>query len=334
MEDEEMLGTSQGHGAAPSFLYTYRVSVQTVNEASFLIVSQAPSPPHISVPPLPEMSNIKLPPSCPLPSSADFEDEAMAQLLKYLTSGLYQTCNPDWVYDNRRDAHPILPFLYLGPFTKAKDIDFLTKEGITMLLVVRDERTALSGLLSGKKVAEQLGLAHAAVDVAGSAQLVQFGFSKAIRLINNHILEKYAALAPDGPIPAGPPYPAKPPVYGKVLIFCESGNERSAAVVAAYLVVMYGLGTVAAIQFIQSHRFCIAPNDELKNQLLNFQQVIEAQRRVSGDEFYGMDTRIYSRSSVGKRSYSEVHGDDDGEDDDAARFSSRELASAPFLDTN
>ena len=46
----------------------------------------------------------------------------------------------DWKYESRHHAQHVLPYLFLGPITAARDAKFLRDEGITMLLAVRDIR--------------------------------------------------------------------------------------------------------------------------------------------------------------------------------------------------
>jgi serine/threonine/tyrosine-interacting protein len=79
-------------------------------------------------------------------------------------------------------------------------------------------------------------------------------------------------------------------VGGKVLIFCESGNNRSPVLVAAYLMIIYGVSAFSAIHVIQSQRFCITMSDDLKNVLLDLQHILEAQRTVSATNASSADT--------------------------------------------
>jgi hypothetical protein len=46
------------------------------------------------------------------------------------------------------------------------------------------------------------------------------------------------------------------------------------------MMAVYGMDLVAAIQFVQSQRFCIALDDQMKGLLLSFQDILEAQRAV------------------------------------------------------
>lgn len=177
----------------------------------------------------------------------------------------------------RRQAQPILPFLYLGPSAAARDIDALKREGITMLLVIRSTMTAAAKLLSGEKVANQLGIEATAVDVAWNPELIA-AFPQIVKIINDHLVSVYRQPSSQG---LGASNTTSSTSQGKVLVFCESGNERSATVVAAYLMAMHDLDVVSAIQFVQSQRFCVAFDDSLKNLLYNYQQLLEAQKSVS-----------------------------------------------------
>jgi serine/threonine/tyrosine-interacting protein len=256
-------------------IYTYRL------RSWGLTLLKPPSPPHIHIPPIPEDEGLVLPPFNGSLLDAEIKDPESREILKIITRGHFEVKVKEWKYESRRQAQPILAFLYLGPSGAAKNIVALREEGITMLLVIRDTRSAMSGLLSGEKVANQLGIDHATVDVDGNAELIHSGFPNAISIINNHLVSKYRQYANLHPSldtnfsPAG-----KPTTWGKVLVFCESGNERSAAVAVAYLMAVYDLDMVRAIQFVQAQRFCIAFDDNLKNLLLNYEQILEARRSV------------------------------------------------------
>lgn len=231
----------------------------------------------------------------------------------------------DWKYESRRTAQPILAFLYLGPSGAVRDINFLRDNGITKLLAIRDTTTATSGLLSGQKAAKQLGIISEAIDVAGTQQLIA-AFPRAIKSINDHLVEAFQRMR-NTVIPSGDPY--RPTAWGKVLVWCESGNERSATVVAAYLMAMYKLDLIGAIQYIQTQRFCVALDDNLKNLLLSHQQILEAQRGVFEPENEAGQHKIGCKA---KRSRDEI---EDAEfdmametADDIERFGGRTFA--PF----
>lgn len=230
----------------------------------------------------------------------------------------------DWKYDWRRKAQPILSFLYLGPSSAARDITYIQTQGITMLLVIRDSRSATAKLLGGEKIAKQLGIEAAAIDVADYQQLIA-AFPRAIQTINNHLVSEYRKHHPYG-VHQGT---KSRTTWGKVLVFCESGNERSAEVVAAYLMSMYSLNLISAIQYIQTQRFCVAFDDSMKNLLYNYQQLLEARRSVAVATLQpvpnGTSNAINQPKAKRGRDEVEINDEDmdlDGADDEA-RFMGR-----------
>lgn len=70
-------------------------------------------------------------------------------------------------------------------------------------------------------------------------------------------------------------------IKGKVLVYCESGSERSPILVAAYLMVVYGLQATTAMQMIQAHRFCLSPEDSMKEMLFDLEVYLRAEREVA-----------------------------------------------------
>jgi serine/threonine/tyrosine-interacting protein len=72
------------------------------------------------------------------------------------------------------------------------------------------------------------------------------------------------------------------PALGKALVFCESGNEKAAAVVAAYLMeTLADFDHVKAMQVCQAQRFCVNFDDTLKNMLRSYCDILQAQRSVA-----------------------------------------------------
>lgn len=273
---------------------------------------RVPSPPRIVVPP-PRLDHHGIPNSTSGPSAAyDYEpsDLANAEFLKTVTYGDFMALNNilDWEYEQRRMAQKILPFLFLGPMTAARDKRFLKREGITMLLAVRNTMSAQAKLLNVGKLAGDLELHSAAVDVAGNQELIA-AFPRAIREINNHMQHKYNVLkdsthSTDGDRCANA---SAEKSTGKVLVFCESGNERSAAVVAAYLITMYNMDFIRTIQVIQAQRFCVAFDESLKALLQTYAGMVQAKRDVvhsglvSTDQLEISDHHHGSGSALAKR---------------------------------
>ena len=174
----------------------------------------------------------------------------------------------EWAYERRRQAQMILPWVFLGPMVAAKDREFIAREGITMVLAVRFRDGSMSGAL---QAARDAGLAVATIEAPTYHDLIQ-QFSETTRIVNEHVAEiRQHALQQTGQ-----------PTLGKVLVFCESGNEKSAAVVAAYLMeILDNFDYIKAMQVCQAQRFCVNFDDTIKNILRSHWDILQAARSVS-----------------------------------------------------
>ncbi|KAK4100238.1 phosphatases II [Parathielavia hyrcaniae] len=242
-----------------------------------------------------------------------------------------------WVYESRRRAQQVLDYLWLGPASAVKDRAFLAREGITMVLCARDARFAGSGVGAGgegmlvagaKRAVEGMGIEVDGVDVADGRELVG-AFSVVVGRVNEHVLavEKAAAAGGGGGR------------RGRVLVVCETGNDRSAAVVAAYLMAVYGLDTVQAVQFMQLQRFCVALGDDFKFQLQTYGDILRArgdvglmgmqQQQRQGSEMVGGNVKRRIEQTMGE---AEEGGQVDMMTEmDAERYAGRNFA--PFVES-
>lgn len=175
------------------------------------------------------------------------------------------------------------------------------------------------------------------MDVAGNQELIA-ALPAAIDMINSHLSDMYhlesqrnAALREqDG---------ASSP--GKVLVFCETGNERSAALVTAYIMAMYSWNLIKSLQLVQSLRFAVSIDDTTRNYLETYHCILQAKRDVIQQQsnIHAIDAAASSNThsdSLIKPQNSKRTLDDTYEDDDVAmdnndldRFEKREGA-APF----
>lgn len=321
---------SEQVGATPTGAYSWRVSNKLhlghAHTYRTNICLQPPSPPHLHVPQVPDDKQSVLP-----AYDESLAAEADRDILRMVTAADHVAVPPkDWRYDWRRKAQPIVTFLHLGPSSAARDIEYLKSEGITMLLAVRDSRSANVSLFNGQKAAGQLGIEAATIDVDGYQKLIA-AFPRAIEIINRHLISQYRKYNPHGE-------DLSRKTWGKVLVFCESGNERSATVVAAYMMSMYNQNLVQALQYIQAQRFCVAFDDTMKNFLLSWQDILEARRTVAGAAV--TQHRVSNGNGNGasppkiKRGREEVIDDEEMDLDDAddeARFMGR-TSFTPFHD--
>ncbi|KAJ6145767.1 hypothetical protein N7470_009662 [Penicillium chermesinum] len=78
----------------------------------------------------------------------------------------------------------------------------------------------------------------------------------------------------------------------KVLIFCESGNDRSAVVTVAYIMVMLNKTAQEATRLIQENRYCASFDEPMRTILRSFEDILGAKRVVESV------TRSASRSGA------------------------------------
>ena len=233
----------------------------------------------------------------------------------------YRHPTEDWTYERRRQAQSILPFLSLGPMNAARDDAYLCRENITMVLGVRHATVTTMPTAMPPRTIDlphhpATTVERCALSIASNQDLIH-AFPSVTAAINQHLAHMHRAS--DG---------AR---AGKVLVFCESGNERSAAVAAAYVMEMYAdVDHVRAIQLCQSRRFCVNFDDGLKRLLQSYWDILQAKRAVEGAA--GMSGGGAGRI---KRAREQEVDDDwmeivEGDSDDPERRGGRQFS--PFVD--
>ena len=263
-------------------------------------------PPRVAVPP-PAVEYVSNRPSFKISGVSVYEhtDEfGDPSFIHCLTS---QGCNLnhrmlEWKYEERRNAQAILPFLFLGPSTAAQDKCFLRDTGITFVIAVRSDDSRRSKLVTKLDAGEELGLETAVVVGSTPLQIIS-QLPGAVKLINDHLRRsmsdaKLAGVSINVNLP--PDF-----IRGKVLVFCENGNERSSAIVLAYLMAMYNLSAIEAIQAVQSQRFCITAEEPMKQMLLQFQDLLRAKRDVNVCRSSALSRDLPPLSRSKKRGYVE-----------------------------
>jgi hypothetical protein len=246
-----------------------------------------------------------------------------------------------WSYEMRRAPQPILPFLSLGPYSGLRDLELLRSQGFTLLLAIRNRQSAQARLVSGDKAASQLGIQADTIDVLDNQELISV-FPRAIRRINDHL--------------AGVDHNSHPNLSSsmvdyllpkrKVLVFCESGNERSAAVVIAYIMVMLNLDAVRATYAVQQHRFCVSIEDPMKRILAAFESILLAKRDVESAKHATIQSGAATlapppvppvllakkRSFADRQEHDTDMADSDMDIDDEGHSSMDRMPRAPFQD--
>ncbi|PSR92180.1 protein-tyrosine phosphatase-like protein [Coniella lustricola] len=252
--------------------------------------------------------------------------------VRYITGGHAQYAHSaalshNWVYEDRRKAQRVLDFLYLGPMAAVRDREWLLNEGITMLLVARDGSMVQAGVLLVPRAAKELGIETRYVDVGSRHDLVGM-MDNAVGLINAHMLSFDATQVVEQQLE----HSLKAEIghstlrRGKVLVFDETGNERSAALVAAYLMAMYGRSMVEAVQFVSTQRFCTNFDEETKYRLQTYGDLLQAKRMTA------MARSQDASAKLVKRRIDDTMDEDDNMENtadsfDMARYEDR----APFV---
>jgi hypothetical protein len=227
----------------------------------------------------------------------------------------------------------------------AKNEAQLASNGTTMLLgIAQKQPTAKRLMQSVLQSVEKLDLEHHLIDVADNQELIH-AFPVITHLINTHLLRTWNQ--GQGRL-------------GQVLVFCESGNERSACVIAAYLMETHDdVNHIKAMQLCQAQRFCVNFDDGSKRLLQGYWDILCARRAVAvGSDMRHMVQLAASNAGHAQRSDStamaassgptaapeytaprtkrtlERDDDDDDsmeqDDDDQQRFAGRSFA--PFVD--
>lgn len=289
-----------------------------------------PSPPFIPVPGSHDTMWGAIPKM--LPAYENIDSSQLTQRdIEIITQNTAQVADQepgDWSYEQRREAQKILDFLYLGPSNVIRDHAFLQRTGITLLLIARDARMASQRLMSAEKAVEALGIQAVYVDVENTQQLVP-AFPRAVEAINQHLLATYHGQTQV-------PFNGTPLRRGKVLITCETGNDRSAAIAAAYIMAVYGESMTSTIRFMSVQRFCCCWDEDIKRKLQSWEDILKARSQVaaqsrsaSSSRFQKVEFEMHS-----KRGLDDLMDTDDGDaagliDED--RFIGRS-AFVPFVD--
>ena len=136
------------------------------------------------------------------------------------------------------------------------------------------------------------------------------------------------------------PYPPGVPRPGSTLVFCETGNEKSAVVVASYVMHHYEASLVQACQVVQGRRFSVAFDDIHKYALAAWEPIFKSYREVQKATNQQMQHHLQYTAGDGregdsgggkkKRGFEESQYEDDGEQEGIA-IDGRS-GTAPFRD--
>lgn len=247
--------------------------------------SHIPSPPRIYIPPPLIKSNPKDGMAIGAPRSNEDPEYNIDFLTDALSGHLVCQYMGEWTYDSRRQAQQILPFLYLGPASVATK-EYLSTNNFTLLMGISLE--PIYFIARALKAAEQANIeSHAAV-VKSQADLVS-NFSSITKQINNHLVRLHRAHTADPVL--------HPSLTGKVLVVCETGSDKSAAVVVAYLMETFQKTNLQqAMQIVITCRFScnLTP---FTTQLAAYEQVLRARNTLSSAQ--GIDETLSAPTTGG-----------------------------------
>ncbi|KAI1741246.1 phosphatases II [Xylaria scruposa] len=283
---------------------------------------RAPSPPPIFIPSTGWGAPIKVVPRYDNIDPASLSARDLAIITQNGTEQIAHDATYQWTYESRRVAQPILDYLYLGPSTVVRDRQWLQEKGITMIIAVRDLRQASLNLMAFDELARELGIESRYVDASGDHELTHL-FPAAVRTINDHVLRVYrdqAVQTSDVDVRVESDAMVIDEARfrrGRVLVFCETGNDRSAGLVTAYLMAVLGVSAVQAMQFVNRKRFCVSMREDLKRALATYEDILLAQRTVHQHELGSGSSLVAAGSvSVSVAEKRTKRGIDDTMDDD------------------
>lgn len=173
-----------------------------------------------------------------------------------------------WQYNDRQHAQFILPFVMLGPAAVARDRNFIRENQLTMVISVRNAVVASRSpkLLDPARFDSCQGLETATFDIGSPFDFIQ-RVRPVIKLMVTH-LNKYNQsvdlVRPEQ-------------VRGRILVCCETGNERSPVLVAAFLMLVYGLPWHESLNLIHAHRYSLAVSTQMNDMLINLGMIFSAQ---------------------------------------------------------
>jgi len=307
--------------------------------------NRPPSPPYIHVPAYGSgLDVLKI-----VPSFRGVNEEHLTENdIRIITQDRTQIASDHsgtWQYESRRVAQRILDFLYLGPASSARDHEFLASEGITMILGCRDSMYQM-GFVSIQKAADELGIEAKFVDVVDGKPGLIAAFRSATKAINSHLLEVYRKQAVvqgssfvSDQLPANLTIDSMNFRRGKVMLCCESGNDRSAAIAAAYIMSVFSVDCVRAMQFVGLQRFCANFDDETKFVLKSYEDTLKAAEDVRNQNMSSHSTAQAAPAQRTKRRIEDTMDSDDAASEDTTmetevsdqdRYKNRSFV--PFVD--
>lgn len=217
-----------------------------------------------------ESGNLKLTcrPFCLPSDTCGDHDFLRAISLTLLAPTAYATNKCAWKYNERHSAQSILPFLYLGPASVARDSAYIKDKNITMAIVVRSAQSARTQpkWLDPSRFQSCANIQTATFDIDGPYDLIR-RIKPMLKTMTDHLQSLTTASQLNTVNDVG----------GRILVFCENGNDRSPVLVAAYIMLVYGISWHESLNFIHAFRFSVSLNGGLNDMLRTWQGILQAE---------------------------------------------------------
>jgi hypothetical protein len=214
----------------------------------------------------------------------------------------------NWQYNMRYKASQVTPYLYLGPSPEAKNAEFLNPAGIGLLIAVR-------GASLARAKPKYLNPAYFAT--ADNRRIMTVDFDTPTEFVTQVKPALKAVVDYVRDTMALEQEPA-------ILVFCETGNSRSVAFVAAFTMAIYGFDPAAAMQFLSSRRASVVLDHEFAKMLETLHDVLVATRQVT------VATQGISKND----SENKKRGLEDDSDEEMEESGGRPARLTPFVDAS
>lgn len=231
-----------------------------------------------------------------------------------------------WKYDSRRKAQAILPFLHLGPTPVARDPAYISENNISLVIAVRSARAATSQpkLLDPARFPSCDNVQTATFDVDSPYDVIT-RIKPILKLMTDHLESRTADTAINSLDDIG----------GKILVFCETGNDRSPVLVAAYLMLVYGIAWHESLNLIHAYRFSVSLSGSMNEMLKTLDGTFRAEADTAAvfNSVSGQQASLRG-GAEGRRPFKRTI--DDAYDSDETMTDDHEVATrpgiAPFID--
>ncbi|OAA58268.1 dual specificity protein phosphatase 3 [Cordyceps fumosorosea ARSEF 2679] len=201
-----------------------------------------------------------------------------------------------WKYDMRDGAQPVLPYMVIAPTNILKDLNFMTKNKFSLVVILRDKSMAhFPWTTTDAACANLPGVDVLKAVVEHNSRFAQFelleynerrnkksanwnseswnarnGLQKIISILVNHRISAEEERVKQQINAEGDNEPTE-----RFLITCASGNHWSPIVVAAYIMAVFDMSSVDAGKFILQYR--LSCNDlDISSKLEAWEQLLKA----------------------------------------------------------